>query len=220
MSGLAVQIQLTGDALAGLGAVARGLDPARLQPVVGRSARNTYRDHLFGLNGQRANALGGPRTNFYARAGRATQFRIEGDHVVVSINQVGMRLRYFGGTVKPKTRKFLTIPAIPEAHGKRASEFADLHFAFVADAEGRLRPALVQGARTLIRTRRVKGAARVYAAGQQARRAVFWLVKSATFQPDETVLPYPELVQAQALRAVTDYTRLLAARQQPPPAAN
>lgn len=218
MPGLGFNISIRGNAPESVQALKAGLAPAQLNPIVGRAARNVYREHLFGLNDQRPNALGGARTNFYAGAARATQFRVEGDHVIVSINQVGIALRYFGGTVKPVVKKYLTIPAIPEAHGKRASEFTGLHFSVEKNPKfgGALMPCLVEGARSLLRTRRVKGSPKVFFAGEQQRRVVFWLVRSATFKPDPTVLPYPELVESRAAEAVNSYAKLLWERQQPP----
>ena len=98
-----------------------GLQPDRLFPIVGRSGVNTIREHLFGLNQTRPNAMGGARTNFYASAARGTHFDAVADGVKISINQVGMAQRYFGGVITAKKVKLLTIPACPEAYGHRAS---------------------------------------------------------------------------------------------------
>lgn len=204
MPGLAFTIAITGTAPDSVRMLAAGLAPERLNPIVGRSARNTYREHLFGLNGQKANRLGGPRTNFYTGAGRATQFRVEGDHVIVSINQVGIAQRYFGGTIKPKTKKFLTIPARAEAHGHRASEF-DLVVLFNRS-----------GPYALAKRRQARSSRGFIGPGiGRGAEVMFWLVKSVTQQPDPTVLPYPELVGAQAARAVDKYATRLWARQPP-----
>lgn len=212
---LAFQISIVNDKASGAVASLRaGLQPAQLNPIVGRAARNVYREHLFGLNRQRANRLGGPRTNFYAGAARATQFRVVGDGVIVSINQVGIGLRYFGGTIKPVTAKYLTIPARAEAHGKRASEFPDLEILF-----GRNGPyALARRVSTLISLRRNRGTSAITVGNRGVRggEVLFWLVKSVTQQPDPAVLPYPELVAARAVAAVDDYAQRLWDRKNPP----
>jgi len=216
MAGLGFQVDLRDTATPAVASLRAGLTPDRIQPIIGRAARNTYRTHFFGLNAQRPNALGGRRTNYYAGAARATQFRIQGDSVIVSVNQVGIRLRLDGGTVRPRVKKFLTIPAIPEAHGKRASEFSDLRFSIEYNPKvSRRMPALVQGARSLIRRRRVNGQLRVFFASVQNTRVIFWLVRSTTHRPDPTILPHPERVAAEAVRACDTYARLLWERRQP-----
>lgn len=215
--GLSIAVDLRGNAPEAVRALGQGLQPARLQPVAGRAARNVIRTHLLGVNRTRPNALGGPRTNFYASAARGTQFRVQGDTVIVSINQVGIALRYFGGTVRPRLRKYLTIPAIPEAHGKRASEFNGLSFAFERHPRfGVMMPALVQGAASLLGFRRGPRGTRARFIGERRRRVVFWLVKSATFKADPTVLPHDEQIAAAAASAINDYARLLWQRRQPP----
>lgn len=176
--------------------VSRVIAPARLNPVIGRSVNNTVREHLFGLNQTRPNQLGGRRTNFYAQAARATNFKVISDsEILVSIPQVGIAQRFFGGTIKPKGKKYLTIPAHPSAHGKRAGEFADLRFAIVP-GKG---PALVL--KTAIKAKRVKGDNTLsYTGGDLV--VMFWLRRSITQKPDPTVLPYEELMTARVQDAV------------------
>lgn len=209
---IAIQLDVR-DALSRINGIERGLDAPRLQPIVGRSAVNVYRAHLFALNQERPNRLGGPRTNFYAQAARGTSWRQLGDAVVVSIASVGIRQRYYGGTIKPKVRRYLTIPAVAEAYGKRASEFPELKFALVPDPRsGRLRPALVRkdaSEVTLIDTRTVRGRTKVFKREGQGR-VLFWLVRQVQQQPDPSVLPSQEAVQGQVSRDLNDYvTRLI-----------
>lgn len=216
MAGLGIEISLRGDAPESVQALKAGLAPARLQPIVGRAAHQVYRKHLVGLNSARPNALGGTRTNFYTSAARGTQFRIQGDYVIVSINQVGIALRYFGGTVRPKVKKFLTIPARAEAHGKRASEF-DLVVLWNRT-----------GPYALARRRDLRaGLARDFVGPGRGRGAevLFWLVKEVTQRADPTVLPDQLEVESAAAAAVNAYAQLLWARknpgpQNPGPAAN
>lgn len=44
--------------------------------------------------------------------------------VTMSNKTVGLAHKITGGTITPKRRKFLTIPLIPQAHGKTAKEFS------------------------------------------------------------------------------------------------
>jgi hypothetical protein len=218
MPGIGFNIDVRDRATPAVRALVGGMRPQQLQPLLGRSARNLTVSHLRAVDAARPNKLGGERTNFYARAADATQFRVEGDFVIVSINHVGIGLRYFGGTVRPRTRKYLTIPASAEAHGKRASEFPDLKFAIVPDPKtGRARAALVRrGANevSLIRTVRVRGRNVVRRAEQAVGYVVFWLVRETTHQPDPSVLPTQQEFADHLGNDVAEYARLLVARSQ------
>lgn len=100
------------------------------------------------MNAERANALGGKRTNFYAQAARGTSSEMRPNGFAVSVNQVGIRQRFFGGTITPKGgKKYLTIPMRAEAYGRRARDFNNLRFAMVPG----IGPALVEANATLIR---------------------------------------------------------------------
>lgn len=174
------------------------LRPERIAPVVGRSAHNTIRTHLFGKNQTSPNALGGRRTNYYAQAARATQFQIVGDSAVVSINQVGIAQRFFGGKIVPRTSKYLTIPVHPAAHGKRAREF-DLELVFGPGGQ----PVALATKATSGST--VDGRGRIRKSAVRTGEIMFRLVKSVTQQPDPTVLPYDELIEARIDRDVGAY---------------
>lgn len=163
-------------------AISSAVKPAALRPIVGRSAMQTYRRHLFALNRSRPNALGGPRTNFYENAARGTQFQEVADGVIVSINQIGIRQRIVGGTIRPRTKKFLTIPVVPEAHGKRASEFPGLVLMF--DRNGR---PIGLGEKDITQAGAIGGGRRTSAAS--GIRMIFRLARSVTQQPDPTVVP-------------------------------
>jgi hypothetical protein len=184
-----------------------GLQPDRLFPIVGRSGVNTIREHLFGLNQTRPNAMGGARTNFYASAARGTHFDAVADGVKISINQVGMAQRYFGGVITAKKVKLLTIPACPEAYGHRASEFPGLTFVVLGG-----KPALVRYAQTILGSRTVKGQKRFYGKRKVEFQVMFWLKHSVDQAPDETVLPYTELIGTRIERDVGSYVERLYAR--------
>lgn len=170
--------------------VLEGLAPERINPVLARAAVNVTREHLFRLNGERANALGGQRTNFYAQAARGTNFEVTATGFLLSVNQVGIRQRFFGGTIEPKGgKKYLTIPMRAEAYGRRAREFNNLRFAMVAG----IGPALVEAeATTLKRTRSKKdgvSTSRLKSAGETGGGVMYRLVRKVTQRADPTVMP-------------------------------
>jgi hypothetical protein len=177
-----IKIDVTDQASPAVKAVTRALKPDRLNPVVGRSANNAYRTYLFALNASRANKLGGKRSNFYTGAARATHFDVVPDGVIISISQVGIAQRFFGGRITPKKSKYLTIPARAESYGKRAGEFPDLELLY----NRRGQPyALARIQKTNIGYR--KG--QVFNKGTVGGEILFWLVKETNQQPDPTVLP-------------------------------
>lgn len=184
------------------------LKPERLNPILGRSAVNTTREHLFGLNLTRPNQLGGRRTNFYAGAARGTNFQATDEGVTVSIVQVGIAQRYYGGTIRPKTAKFLTIPVNPAAYGKRAREF-DLELVFGPGGE----PVALatKGNRGVSITQNKRGQIVKKQTGRHGE-IMFRLVRSVTQKPDPTVLPYPELMAERIKKDVGSYFERVLAR--------
>ena len=123
-------------------------NPAALKRIVGESAVRIFVRHLRAVDRAKPNAIGGKRTHFYADAARQTSYAEISDGVVVSINKLGLRQRVVGGTIRKKS-KWLTIPAHPDAHGKRASQFGKLEVIF--NHEGRpvalARPGRARGGR-------------------------------------------------------------------------
>lgn len=118
-----------------LRALRAGLQPENLLPIFGRSASNTMRANFDDLESSRPNKLGGQRTHYYSGARAATHYVIDGNYAVVSSSQVGIRMRYFGGTIRAganssfitgKPTKYLTIPVTAESYGHRAADFPDL----------------------------------------------------------------------------------------------
>ncbi len=171
-----------------VGGLIRAVNPDVLNPVLGRACVSLQREHLFGLNQSRANALGGKRTNFFGAAARATSMEVRGNGFFAGTSHVGMRLHYSGGTVRPKSGEFLTIPARAEAHGKRAREFHDLKFAFVLG-----RPALVQADQTaLVKSRRKATRGNLVSDGEVGGLVMYWLVRKATIKADPSVMPSEE----------------------------
>lgn len=152
-----------------------------------------------GLHHRSADRLGAEHSGFWADAARNVQVpQIEGDNIAIGINKLGLRLRYYGGTVTPgkslswktgKPTQWLSIPAVADAYGKRTQEFdfsaggvGNLHFVF-------FRPdlaALVENLASVIK----KGRNGVYKhVASTIGTVIFWLKKSLTYKADPTVLP-------------------------------
>lgn len=175
-----------------------------VKKVAGRALANQLRGHFFKLNAERPNQMGGARTNFYSQAARGVQQpEVLTDGVKVSINQVGIAQRYFGGTIHPVTTRFLTIPARAEAYGRRAGEFNNLRFA-VLGAGG---PALVKTEATEISfgRKRKKGQRTLKKGGEIGGEVMFWLRRSVTQRADPTVLPSEREIAGEVGDAIRSY---------------
>lgn len=198
----------------------RIVDRKGLLAVAGRSGRNVLVKHLRDYNRSHPNQLGGARTNFYAKAADSVNFTVVNDDVVaISINAIGFALQYYGtgglpgGVLRPVTAQYLTVPATPEAHGKRAREFNDLEVGWAYDPkQNRVRLALVRRESTLLvfKRRKVAGVTRRVAlpGGQQGGEAVFWLVRSVKFDGHPDLLPTEDALADQIYAAVEDYLQL------------
>jgi hypothetical protein len=189
---LTLRIERVAGDPAGAARLAAAMQPAVFNPVVGRSAVNLFREHYFALNTERPNKLGGKRTGFYADAARGTSATTLPDGVLLSVNQVGIRQRWLGGTIKAKPGGWLTIPARAEAHGKRAREFNDLRFQFFRSGTA----ALVRTDAIELKAKRNRKTGKVtYVAGKTVGGEVmYWLKRSVTQRPDPSVVPLPDVV--------------------------
>jgi len=95
------------------------------------------KDHLTEHYATRPNKLGAPSTGFYRKVLESAEATSDGTNVTISLTQVGLRLRYYGGIVRPTGRisevtgkpiKFLAFPVVPEAHGKVPAEMPGLYW--------------------------------------------------------------------------------------------
>jgi len=180
--GLNIRIEDT--ASSNLAAVHKAFADGRHLPVIARAAANEVKENFrtLGLGRHRAAAP----FSFYARARGATSSGVEGGKAYVSIDHEGIALRLFGGTVKPRKGKYLTIPVDDSAVGKRVGEFDDL---------------------TWIINRR-KGTGVVLQQG----RVLYALTKSTTHKADPTVLPTTDKLQEAVTKALDGFTKILEAR--------
>jgi hypothetical protein len=210
---IAYHIDVQDLATPGLQRVRGGLAPAQLNPVVGRAAANATKEHFIALNRERPNALGGTRTNYYLGAARGTSYRVVEDGVIISIAQVGIAQRYYGGTIRRRLAKFLTIPARAEAHGKRASEFPDLIVLWRRRGGLREPYALARAVSTQIGFRRsADGSRTISNRGVQGGEIIFWLKREVTQSPDPSVAPAPDKIYGAVISNVTAHVERLAAR--------
>lgn len=163
-----------------------------VKEVAGRAGQQTVRDHLYDLDRERHRSHVSP--HFYGRAARSTHSRVTADGAEIHISHEGIAQRYFGGRIVPVNARALTIPIAEEADGKRASEFDDLFVwkdrekgtAYLARARGKGKYTEIQ--------------------------LLYKLLASVEQDPDHSVLPKPEDLQAAARTAVDSYITRIAQR--------
>jgi len=188
---LAVHLQTDDKASPELRKLTRQIHPATIIPLVGRAGTNLVREHLFARD-RRANAMGGQRTHYWARAARATNHRHISGGVSININHPGAALHYHGGVVKPVNAKYLAIPASKEAHGRRPREFNNLA-AMIRWQKGKRRAVALYD----------PGKGRAKRVPRSAIR--YWLVLRAVIKPDKTVLPSEARLGGHIADVITNY---------------
>lgn len=200
------------------------LRPIYLNQIVGAAATEATKRHYEQLNRERPNALGGARTNYFLGAADNTSFttdNVDGS-VIVSVRQIGLRLKYYGGTVTAgkaisaftgKPTRFLTIPVNPKAHGHRASEF-DLELVYnhngvpVALATKSTLGVQLKATKTGKVTRRTIG---------RRGEIMFLLRRSITVQADPSILPAPDRIYGAVISNVNAHVDRIVARANPAP---
>lgn len=208
---MSVTINITDNATPLLQRLQSRVRAGSLEKVMGQAATNTIKDYLFGLDATRPNKLGGRRTNFYAGAAKATTFTSMPGYILIGVNQLGMRQRLEGGEINPVNAKYLTIPADPEAYGKRASEFSNLKFTFAVNKFGAMQPALVEAAATRVGFggRQKNGQRTVNRGSAVGGKVMFWLCRQANQKGDPSVMPSGRDIVESAIKAGSKYVESL-----------
>jgi len=156
--------------------------------------------HLRRRDATHGNPMGGKRSHYWGNAADSTYATFTGnDTIRVAIGQVGVGLHYHGGTVVPKVRKWLAIPARTETYGKSPLEFSGEEIKFVVP-RGRDHGWIEQVGRRLT-SMGAKGERKtIRGTRQYANQALvlWWLVKKATIHADQSCLPSESDYQQQA----------------------
>jgi hypothetical protein len=196
---VAYAVSIYGNDLSKIRNLAVYLHHPDLKQVLGRAGQNLVRDNLYSFDRMHPNKLGGKRTHFYGQAARGTSYTVDPTVITISVNQVGIRQAWLGGTITAgvnearysgKPTKYLTLPAIAEAHGKRAGEFGNLTMAFGKSGKPY---ALVEAVATLIKSRKVGISPGVVAKEKKKAvvggRVYYWLVPSVHQQGTPELMP-------------------------------
>ena len=156
-----------------------------------------------------AQRLGASPTNYLAKAGASVVSRGDSSGAEVVIPQNGEIFARVGGpvTVRPRLKKYLTLPATAAAYSKRAGEMEGLQFRINKAGTAML----VMGPRYQRKpdgTRRTKDEAADYRAELKAdTKVMYWLKKRVTLSEDRGLLPsdaqFYEAIKDGAAEALT-----------------
>ena len=180
-----------------------------------RGVANKLRDHFAELEAEHPNKMGWPRQHFWADVRRSVGNPVqEGDVATVTIAHFAFRQKLEGGTIRPKADKeYLTIPAHPDAYGKRAGEFTNLEFAYVENPAnpGTVRPALV--AMRAVSTAIEFGRKKARAVSQElGLLPLYWLVREVTQSPMPGALPSDADLQQALISGANEWANNVFAR--------
>lgn len=209
------EIEVDDQATPMLLALQYGVSEAQLKPKIGAAVKLLVQKNFLKLP---ENKMGFPSTGFWADAARSTNYQAVAEGALVSVNKQGVRQRLLGGEITPVKGKYLTIPAIAEAYGKRAGEFSNLRIQF---GRGRQPVALVERSQEpggpsrtgTSQKGRNKGSRKV-SAPPQPGRVYYWLVKSVSQRGNPDVMPTGEEIEATAIEAVAAAANRAVARTQ------
>ncbi len=166
------------------------LDGRAVRQAIGEGVVILIQEHFYGLPPNKADF---PTTRFWPRAAEATSCEEVSNGVQVSVSQTGVRQRFLGGGINPVRGKFLTIPAIAEAYGHGASDFADLKV-YRTSRDGS--PALALARPNLVPDQ---------TGGINPDSVYYWLVRHVSQEPDPSVLPEDKEIFEAALKAARDF---------------
>jgi hypothetical protein len=202
---MSLEISLIDSATPALEKLAVAFDNSEaMNQAIAEAALPTFQRHFLQKADTNRNKFGA-RGTFWNRMISSTRATAS-DHAAIIRMPAELRLRSQGGTVYPKNAQNLAIPNHPDAYGKSPRDFNDLRF--IPYASGA--KALVRRAQTKIRVGK-KGIER----GPEVGGEVFyWLTPSATINPDPTILPPLDSIQAAARQGLSDYVNLINSRRQ------
>lgn len=196
--------------------IAATVAPERIEAlnrVLAERLSDELKDHFTARNAE-PNKMGGAKTNFWNEVAKSTGVTsVTAAGAVVSVAEQRFRIHFYGGTIRPKTAQFLTIPLIPGARGKFARDYerttgrklfslpgVNVLFEKNKDTPDR---SLVgaEKART-----RIKGVRK--SIGLRARtplRAVYALAKSSTISKDPDAIPTVDKLAAALTQEAEDF---------------
>ena len=122
---------------------ARELQSPELRSAVGNAIATVVKDNFIALNAERSH--GYSNSGFYENAARSTGYTEDYGYPAVVVMWIGVAMRYFGGLIKPKNAKYLSIPnsfstAIASIYDTSPREIGNLKVVFGRQQDGSIGP--------------------------------------------------------------------------------
>ena len=169
-------------------------------------------NHLVNYSATHPNKMGGKRTQWIALAGESAHSESRPGTIEVSVSDPTGAFEHFltGGQVPAggPGEKLLTIPATPEAYGKRASEFHNLRFSFIhgPNTVGALvGPGVSSTGIELGRKHKGQRKFKATSSGVDYNKVFFWLARSVNQVGHPDLLPTSDQLIDTALEAAEEY---------------
>jgi hypothetical protein len=196
-----LSINITGPDLAPeikrLSSIDRQVSGTAILKAAGKQLEIDLRDH-FSARNQEPNKQGWPKKNFWAGIAEATALASVSDNeATVSVSDPAINQKVFGGTIKPKPGRNLTIPQNAEAYTAGSPRNLPANFLrLLVTRSGKVY--LVENDPNL-RPRGKKG----YKPGMSfAGRFWYRLVPSVTQAPDPRALPEESYLEGSVMSAI------------------
>ena len=122
---------------------ARELQSPELRSHVGRVIADVIKDNFVRLDAERGHNYS--PEHFYGEAARSTGYTEQYGYPAVVVMWIGVAMRYFGGLIKPKNAKYLSIPnsfstAIASIYDTSPREIGNLKVVFGRQQDGSIGP--------------------------------------------------------------------------------
>jgi len=177
-----------------------------LHEFMGTKALEMSRDYLTEYSANHPNALGGARTNYWARAGQEAYSTATAESASVKFPTPGIGRALHDITILPGTRTpgttKLTIPATAEAYNRRAGSFTGL---VVFWGKGRPMGLKMGEQKTRTRTTSRGGKGSPYWAPQPGGLVYYWFADSVFQSQNRELLPSDEQFRTSAIKGARSF---------------
>lgn len=213
MSGLALQIDVSGNAAAVPESVRRAVTAPGGRLAAGAGVKRKLQQHFIQRNASHAHTspVGGNRSNYWAGAARNSSITVAADPQGsrVSMLTPGIAAHYFGKTFTTadlKQAKAFAIPAAAEAYGHAPREFANLKLIVFGKGGPAVLAAIGGSGVRVGQTSKLGKGKRIGQATVLGRLTIMYrLVFGFKLKADQSVLPADADLQQAALNGASDW---------------